>query len=258
LRDFGADGKRTITFPGSESEVTSLFQFVDHIDLHCFARKSVSQDLEWTNEILSTDERARAKRFVFNVHADRFRFRRALMRIVLAHYMDVEPASIEFVVNAWGKPDLAPDRHGAHPIRFNLSHSADAMMIGIRRQADVGVDIESHRDIPELESMARMVMHRDEWNAWQGLTSVEKPTWFFNLWAMKEAVMKCVGCGLALEPSSFCVKPMVTQGEPQRIDVMDPQGERRNLVGTYVSSFPGFSSATARPFHDGAARWEKA
>lgn len=208
----------------------------------------LSSQLTWADEILATEEHDRASRFVFDLHRNRFRFRRAVLRKILAQWLSIDPMDIRLTPNAWGKLFLRTRAREKSP-QFNLSHSGDAIAIATSSSTEIGIDIELHRRLPEIDSMARMVMHGQELEVWQTLSLTDRPGWFFNLWAIKEAILKCIGCGLAIEPASFAIDPDVPIGAGQRLELIDPNGVKWTLEVGLMESFPGFSSAIAKRVH---------
>src|SRR5258708_6260753 len=69
---------------------------------------------------LAPDERARAERYRFPRDRARSIISRGLLRVILARYLDREPAAITFRYNAFGKPAL-PDGFETDDLRFNVS-----------------------------------------------------------------------------------------------------------------------------------------
>jgi 4'-phosphopantetheinyl transferase len=70
--------------------------------------------------LLSNDETTRARRFHFARHQRRYTVARAMLRLILAHYLQLSPAKLEFTYNSHGKPGLSDS-----PLEFNLSHSGE-------------------------------------------------------------------------------------------------------------------------------------
>ena len=215
----------------------------DHVFL--FIGPVLSSQLAWADEILTAEEHDRASRFVFDLHRNRFRFRRAVLRKILAHWQSVDPTDIRLIPNAWGKLFLNSRAREKSP-QFNLSHSGDAIAIATSSSTEIGIDIELHRPLPEIESMAQMVMHAQELEVWQKLPLDDRSHWFFNLWAIKEAVLKCIGCGLAIEPASFATNPGAPLGARQSLELIDPNGIAWQVEVRLIDSFAGFSSALAK------------
>ena len=91
--------------------------------------------------VLSPDEQARADRFVFPIHRNRFIVTRGALRMVLARYLTHDPEQLAFRYGPYGKPalDLGAD---SVDLRFNVSHSHALALIAVTCSRDVGVDVE--------------------------------------------------------------------------------------------------------------------
>ena len=114
------------------------------------------------------------------------------LRSLLAAYLDVEADSLRIERNAAGKPYLADAA-----LHFNLSHSGDALLIGLSRTQPLGVDVEeSPRPRPYLE-LARRYFTDAETSALAALPADRLVPAFLNLWSAKEAVLKAIGRGIA-------------------------------------------------------------
>jgi 4'-phosphopantetheinyl transferase len=214
-----------------------------HADLLLVCGTPRPEALLWAEQIISTDELQRADRFVFPHHRARFIFRRGLLRRLLGGLLDCEPSVIELQTNSWGKPVLAGPMTGR--LRFNLSHSDDAVLFATAAETEIGVDIERVRPLGSIASMAAMIMHPDELDRWQTLPEHAQHASFYRLWALKEAVLKCIGCGLAIEPSTFKVDPDTENGVSYRIEVDDPQAVPRLLMLSAIEGPTEFSLAVA-------------
>ena len=157
---------------------------------------------------LSTDERARASRFRFARDRDRFVGARGLLREILALYLNASPGRLSFGYGAYGKPFLA----GEHStLRFNLSHSFDAMLLAIAHMREVGVDVESARNLdPAMDEIGDTVLSEPEKQALARFRGEDRRTTFLRFWTSKEAFIKADGRGVSL--------PL------KRIDVSAPEG----------------------------------
>ncbi len=155
-------------------------------------------------EILSNDEKARARRFRFHTDGDRFIAARSSLRTVLARYLRTKPAELKFGVNPFGKPHLAPgqDQLG---LRFNLSHSHEMALLAVARKRDVGVDIEFMRRDFATDDIAQRFFSRSEVNQLESIASELKTKAFFNCWTRKEAYIKARGEGLSFPLDQFDV-----------------------------------------------------
>jgi 4'-phosphopantetheinyl transferase len=152
--------------------------------------------------VLSPEERKRASSFVFERDRHRYVMAHSALRVILAGYLGAAPASLAFVSKPGGKPRLASPRMD---LRFNLSHSADRILVAVARGREIGVDIEMIRDIPGLDDLAESCFSPAE-RRW--FAAVQVPTRlgaFFDGWTRKEAFLKASGEGLSRALDSFDV-----------------------------------------------------
>ncbi len=144
---------------------------------------------------LSTDERERATRFRFDRDRDRWVAAHAVLRGVLARYLAESPQAVMFAVGEHDKPELAA-HHGADRPRFNLAHSGDLALIAVTRGEEVGIDVETVQDRPDLLEVARRVLAREVVAALERVSPSERPASFFRAWVRHEAQVKCRGTGI--------------------------------------------------------------
>lgn len=149
--------------------------------------------------ILTPEERARAERFHQAIHSQRFAARRVALRLLLAGYLDRDPARIELAFGPNGKPYL-PGRE----LELNLSHSADRALVGFSEQV-LGIDIERLRPMDDALDLAERFFSSDEASAVRTLTADRLYPGFFEIWTMKEAYVKATGEGLSRPLGSFTV-----------------------------------------------------
>lgn len=157
------------------------------------------QRLRWA---LGDDERTRAEHFRFSRDRDRFVFRRAMMKLVLAQYLGVDVLELRFDRGRCGKPTLAPPFDRAD-LQFNLSHSNGMVLLAIARNREVGVDVECIRPDVEIEQIARLVFSDREASALTALHASDRPGAFFACWTRKEAFAKATGQGLSRALDDF-------------------------------------------------------
>ncbi len=150
---------------------------------------------------LSALERARAERLHRREDRVRFMFAHAVLRDVLSRYLRQAAADLAIDIDARGKPRLASD-----DLHFNLSHSGEAVLIGLARGRDIGVDIEAAVVHDDLAALARQVLTVDEYAALERCAAQEERVMLFHtLWTRKEACLKAWGCGLGIPLREFSV-----------------------------------------------------
>jgi 4'-phosphopantetheinyl transferase len=158
---------------------------------------------------LSADERRRASRFRLARDRERFIGARGLLREILALYLNAPPGGLSFGYGAHGKPFLKGEGHST--LRFNVSHSFDAMLLAIAHMREVGVDVEGVRNSGvAMEEIVETVLSEPEKQALAGIGGEDKRTTFLRFWTRKEAYIKADGRGVSL--------PL------ERIDVSAPEG----------------------------------
>jgi len=115
------------------------------------------------------------------------------------------PIEIALKRAAHGKPFLA----GSHctNLRFNLSHSGDAVLCALARGREIGVDIEATVPSDDLLNIATQFFAPDECAALAARNGGERTALFYQLWTRKEAYLKARGKGLSHPLNSFSVMP---------------------------------------------------
>ena len=122
-----------------------------------------------------------------------------LLRCTLSAYLGIAPAAIPLVRGEHGKPVLA-DPSAFHGLHFNLSHGGDAWLCGISSDREIGVDVETRRQVPSAERLATRVLSGAERAALSAIEPSDAATRdaaFLRCWTRKEAVLKAAGSGFS-------------------------------------------------------------
>ena len=143
---------------------------------------------------LSGEERSKANRLKNDAVRNRFILTSGKLRHKLAEFTGEQPQDIKLARQAHGKPFMA--EHGE--IVFNLSHTADKMIIAVGYKCQLGVDIEVWKSRTDFSGLARKCMDPQEIKDWQALPEGAKLPEFYRIWTRKEAFVKAVGRGIAL------------------------------------------------------------
>ncbi len=156
--------------------------------------------------LLSPEETARADRFHFDRHRRAFILGRAALRVLLASYLGLDAAAVEFAYGPQGKPALAPTLKNVSPsLRFNASHSGNLAAYAFTDGCEIGVDVERYRALPGFENIAGRFFSPEETAELLQLSPGDKTSGFFNCWTRKEAFVKAMGGGLSIPLDSFRV-----------------------------------------------------
>ena len=181
-----------------------------HVWRACLRR--LAQNVERFAGTLSPDEARRAGRFRSAEDRRRFIVARGVVRLLLGRYLGSEPASLVFRYGPAGKPELSR-LSGAADLRFNYTHSGGLILCAITRGRRIGVDIEAHRPIPELERIVQVVLTSGERQQLACLRPRERRDAFFRAWTRKEAFLKATGDGLS-RPAERIEVSLAPRGSP--------------------------------------------
>jgi 4'-phosphopantetheinyl transferase len=150
--------------------------------------------------ILSSDEKERANSFKFDEHRLKFIAARSTLRKILSCYLEIDPASIKFIENEYGKPKIDKNTKG---IFFNISHAHNLAAYAISKEANIGIDIEFINAKVDFNGISTRFFSDKESLYIQSLPVAEKATAFYKIWTAKEAFIKAIGQGLSFPLKEF-------------------------------------------------------
>lgn len=153
----------------------------------------ILEDLAHT---LSEDEIAKADKFRFSKHRQRFIVARGILRQLLGQYLQISPSKIEFQYGDHGKPYLSKSISSSS-LEFNVSHSQAYALYGFSLNHTIGVDLEYLRPMKDAAQIAQRFFSPQEFEFVNCLSGEQQQRVFFKLWTAKEAYLKATGTGLA-------------------------------------------------------------
>ena len=151
-------------------------------------------------ELLSADERARAARMYRAESRQQAIVSRGVLRLILARYLCCPPADIDIEPDPAGKPYIASTDL---PLAFNVSHSAERLLVAVACDAEVGVDLERPRQIDDHVSLGRRVLPDQLAQYVTRSTEDEMSGRFAYAWTLFEAHQKLRGTGLDDSPRGW-------------------------------------------------------
>ena len=154
-------------------------------------------------DLLSTDEKIRHARFMFDRDKRDFAVAHALVRRVLSRYSTIAPRDWRFDASPNQKPQVAADQAGEPPLLFSLSHTHGVVACAVSRGLDVGIDVESIDRIVDAMEVARRFFSPSEVAMLDACAEGERATRFVELWTLKEAYVKAIGRGLIVPLDQF-------------------------------------------------------
>jgi 4'-phosphopantetheinyl transferase len=205
-------------------------------------------ELQSLSSLLAPDETSRAQRIHFERGRASFIVSRGTLRTILAAYLKLNPAQLQFSYSAHGKPVLT-DVKGSDGLCFNLSHSHALALYAVSLHREIGVDVEQIRNDFASEGIAGRFFSNAEIAMLRAIPSNERTASFFNCWTLKEAYIKARGEGLSFPLDRFDVS--LIPGE-QRItlNVHETPFEAARWSLQSLTPGDGYTAAIAVEGHD--------
>lgn len=177
-----------------------------HVDLAPDADREAS-----AFRLLDDEEKARWHRFPVPAPRRRFALCRAALRIALAERLGCSNRYLSFGYGEHGKPFALVDGRRV-PVGFNVSHGSRNGLIAIASYDWLGIDVEERAPGRDLDGIGSMVYGPGERRLLENAPGPQKVYLFYRLWSMKEALIKALGSGFSLNPSSFEVPEQMLHG----------------------------------------------
>jgi 4'-phosphopantetheinyl transferase len=187
-------------------------------------------------QLLSASERERLSRYRFADHQRRYQIGHGALRLILAGYLDVAAAEVEFRTGPRGKPYLVSDA-----LQFNLSHSGKLALVAVGH-TELGVDVEKVRHLESLTPIAQRHFSNSEFEKLDELEGHARELGFYRCWTRKEAYIKALGEGLSMALNSFDVSLCE---EPQFLACHDGREDPADWSMVDVSPAPEYVGAIA-------------
>ncbi|TAK62970.1 4'-phosphopantetheinyl transferase superfamily protein [Methylobacter sp.] len=153
--------------------------------------------------VLDADEQAHAGRIKIDLLHKRYVEVHGRLRNILAQTLNESPEKIKINKAEHGKPYL-PD---TPELAFNLSHSADTLVIAVGWNCQLGVDIESCKPRASLAGLVEKCFAEEEIAYWNKLPEAQKILEFYRFWTRKEAFVKATGRGIGLGLNRCVINP---------------------------------------------------
>jgi len=219
--------------------------------------EALAQAEDRWQQLLSADERARARRFLVPRVRQHFAATRGMLRTILSGYLTADPAELTFHYSSKDKPSLAPP-YAASGISFNVAHSGGVALLAFVRGRAVGVDVERVRRNLDVQAVARRFFSAHEQEQLAVVAPEHIYEAFFRCWTRKEAYIKAKGEGLWMPLNQFDVS--LASGAANALLATRPdrtEADRWSLREVAVGS--GYAAALCVSGRDFKVRsWESA
>lgn len=206
-------------------------------------RADIGHAVERTEEhlrALSPEEAARAERFRFAEGRGAYICGHAILRYILAHYLNRPPHDIRYSYGHRGKPSLSD---AGSVLRFNMSDSHGVGLFAFARNREVGADVEKIRGEVSFERIARRHFTAAEQQELLALPEAVRQRAFFHGWCRKEAYIKAIGLGLYYSLDNFTVP--LRELENDESPVKDKQRPREVWTLRQIDVADGYCAAVA-------------
>jgi len=146
---------------------------------------------------LPDEELCRYQKFIHNSDKNMFVAGRLIARSVLSSYLKTSNNAVLFDYQN-GKPYLSSNYNSR--VQFNISHSQNIVMVAFHPEFNIGIDIEKIVLLEDIDTLAKTVFTTNEIKHLNNRNSVDKVNEFYRIWVIKEAILKCTGQGLYMDP----------------------------------------------------------
>jgi len=196
----------------ADNPASSETVWIWEADLDCS-----EQHLGYYASLLSERERERVQRFRVDIPRRRYTASAAILRLILASYLPVEPNRIAFDYGPHGKPRLRDGTPGNTPsLHFNVSHTGRTFIAAVSRHKEVGVDVEDIGGSVNIPRFVKRHFTASERTQIEAVPADRRALMFFCWWTRKEALLKGLGLGLSIPLNSFEAGLSVIPATPVR------------------------------------------
>lgn len=153
--------------------------------------------LQQMSSCLSASELQRSLQLINPIHQQERIAARALLRIILSHYLTIAPSHIQYHFGERGKPFLDSEMMHSHSdIMFNASDSGDSLLIALAHGIEVGIDTEALPRTVNVKGLYRKKLSQNEQHYFDSLDEQLTNEAAIVLWTRKEAYGKAIGRGI--------------------------------------------------------------
>lgn len=152
---------------------------------------------------------------------------------VLARYLGLTPSPVVLRRSSAGKPELP-----GSSLRVSLAHSGEVALVAVASGKEVGVDVEVLRAETESWSLRSHALTQGEQARLNALPVSRRSGAFLSMWTRKEALLKALGVGLALDPQ-------LIELEDQQIVAAPPELGQAREWSLVDLPLPGHAAALA-------------
>jgi len=190
-------------------------------------------------DILSKDEITRAERLKDTGNASRQVISRGILRLILSNYTRKDPIDLVFGCSEFGKPYLSDPENS--DICFNLSHSDNLLLVAVTKEKQIGIDVEKNDGDINISGITALVFSVEEQISLSHSTDPIHE--FYELWTVKEAILKSTGFGFSYPSNRFSVNK--SKEQRSHLDISKGLSAGTEFSLETFSPAEGYSAAIA-------------
>ncbi|MEY3288945.1 MAG: hypothetical protein RLZZ419_1187 [Pseudomonadota bacterium] len=153
--------------------------------------------------MLDEAEQKQAQKFKQVLLQQRYVVIHGRLRQLLGQLLNQAPEKISIKKSEYGKPYLVD-----YPeLAFNISHTADKVVIALGWNCHLGIDIEICKPRINVSGLVNKCFAKEEIAYWTLLPEVQKTQEFYRFWTRKEAFVKATGQGIISGLNNCVVNP---------------------------------------------------
>lgn len=188
-----------------------------------YAQNNFDQ-LPKSKDYLSAEELKELSLMSLESRQKQFLTSRWILKTLLSELLKLPAKNILFTKGALGKPLLVNPEASSLPLDFNISHKTSISLIGLTNKGQIGVDVEELEDNAKAMKIAERYFHAQEleWirqgenqtsqQEQGGLHFSSSARRFYQIWSLKESLIKAVGGGMFQNLNEFYLEPSSTEG----------------------------------------------
>lgn len=147
------------------------------------------------SKILTDEDHRRYSQYTNTKAKETFFKTRSFLYIIKKIYQ-IEDLQLRYT--PMGKPYFSNENNISSEIKISISHSQNHVAIALCKKSSIGVDIEYRQKNIDLNSgLIKLVLNSYEYREFENTNN--KRDLFFQLWTLKEAILKVIGSGLSID-----------------------------------------------------------
>lgn len=211
------------------------------VHLWVISLREVSSWLEDFEDVLSAEERHRARCFMSERARTQFITCHGILRLLLGNYLNQDPREISILTERFGKPYLNNPGNPEN-IQFNISHSEEVALFAFTRGKRIGVDLEKIRELEDMRIIVKHFFSRRENVEFSQLLPEDQRLTFFSMWTRKEAFVKAMGSGITFPLHKVRV-PLSSKVLSGLLSIEENYGLAFDAAFYHLEPAPGYAGA---------------